>query len=43
MENLLLSNSCVNCENFTNTSLCDFHKIEVSEIYTCESFENTPS
>lgn len=42
MENLSLSNSCINCENFTKTSLCDFHKIAVSEKYTCEEFENSP-
>ena len=39
MKALNLSNSCVNCDNFTKASLCDFHKIEVSEKYTCDSFE----
>ena len=43
MENLSLSNSCVNCENFTKTSLCGIHKIEVSEKYTCDSFETNPA
>ena len=43
MDNLSLSNSCVNCENFTNLSRCDFHKIEVSEKYTCDFFENSPA
>ena len=43
MENLYLSNSCINCENFTNLSRCDFHKIEVSEKFTCESFEQIPA
>jgi len=42
MENLSLSNSCVNCENLKNNSICDFHKITVSEKYTCEEFENNP-
>jgi|MGYP000046766556 hypothetical protein len=42
MENLSLSNSCVNCENLKNNSICDFHKIAVSEKYTCEEFENNP-
>ena len=40
MENLNLSNSCVNCENLLTNSLCGLHKIEVSEKYTCDSFEN---
>ncbi len=43
MENLSLSNSCVNCENYTKASLCGFHKIPVSEKYTCEDFENNPA
>ena len=40
MKNLNLSNSCVNCENLITNSLCGLHKIEVSEKYTCDSFEN---
>ena len=40
MENLNLSNSCINCENLLTNSLCGLHKIEVSEKYTCDSFEN---
>ena len=40
MENLNLSNSCVNCENLLTNSLCGLHKIEVNEKYTCDSFEN---
>ncbi len=40
MENLNLSNSCINCENLLTNSLCGFHKIEVSEKYTCDNFEN---
>jgi len=39
MENLQLSNSCVNCENILTNSLCSFHKVEVSEKYTCSDFE----
>ena len=39
MENLNLSNSCVNCENILMNSLCSFHNIEVSEKYTCDNFE----
>ncbi len=38
MENLQLSNSCVNCQKLLTNSLCGFHNIEVSEIYTCDSF-----
>ncbi|MDC1492722.1 hypothetical protein N8376_05140 [Flavobacteriaceae bacterium] len=43
MENLSLSNSCINCENLTMNSICDFHKITVNEKYTCEEFENNPA
>ena len=43
MENLSLSNSCINCENLTKNSICDFHKIAVNEKYTCEEFENNPA
>ena len=39
MENLQLSNSCINCDNLLTNSVCSFHKIEVSEKYTCSSFE----
>jgi hypothetical protein len=39
MENLQLSNSCVNCENILTNSLCGFHNVEVSEKYTCTDFE----
>ncbi len=39
MENLNLSNSCINCENILMDSLCKFHNIEVSEKYTCDNFE----
>ena len=39
MENLQLSNSCVNCENILTNSLCSFHNVEVSEKYTCTDFE----
>ena len=43
MENLFLSNSCVNCGNYTKTAQCDFHNIAVNEKYTCEEFENFSS
>ena len=39
MENLQLSNSCVNCENLLMNSICSFHNVEVSEKYTCSNFE----
>ena len=41
MENLSLSNSCVNCQNLIDVTLCGYHKIEVSEKYTCEEFETS--
>ena len=39
MENLQLSNSCINCENLSTNSLCSLHNVEVSEKYTCTNFE----
>ena len=39
MENLQLSNSCINCENLSTNSLCILHNVEVSEKYTCTNFE----
>ena len=39
MENLNLSNSCINCENILMNSLCSLHNVEVSEKYTCENFQ----
>ncbi len=42
MENLSLSNSCVNCENLvSDTKTCGVHKVEVSEKYTCDEFETS--
>ncbi len=39
MENLYLSNSCINCTNLIEDSkTCEIHNIEVSEKYTCEEF-----
>ena len=43
MENLSLSNTCVNCGNLSIDSMCDFHKIPVTEKYTCGEFENNPA
>jgi len=41
MENLNLSNSCINCSNLLiNSKTCEVHKIEVSEKYTCEEFKS---
>ncbi len=42
MKDLLISNSCVNCENISVNSLCSFHNIQVNEKYTCEDFEESP-
>lgn len=40
MENLKMSNSCVNCENLNHTlNKCGVHQVEVSEKYTCDEFE----
>lgn len=40
MDNLKISNSCVNCENLNQPlSRCGIHQIEVSEKYTCDEFE----
>jgi len=40
MENLSLSNSCVNCDNLhVETKTCGVHQVAVSEKFTCESFE----
>ena len=40
MENLKISNSCINCENLDETlKTCGIHKVEVSEKYTCDEFE----
>lgn len=39
MENLELSNSCINCENLLTNYLCSFHNVEVNEKYTCSDFE----
>jgi len=40
MENLKISNSCVNCENLNRTlKTCGIHQVEVSEKYTCDAFE----
>ncbi|CAI8205217.1 MAG: Uncharacterised protein [Flavobacteriaceae bacterium] len=42
MENLSLSNSCVNCDNLhVETKTCGVHQVAVSEKFTCESFEVT--
>jgi hypothetical protein len=40
MENLKISNSCVNCGNL-NQSLktCGIHQVEVNEKLTCDEFE----
>ena len=42
MKELLLSNSCINCENISVNSLCSFHNIKVTEKYTCADFEESP-
>jgi len=39
MENLSLSNSCINCVNHTE-SRCSVHQIEVTASNTCGSFTN---
>jgi len=40
MENLKISNSCINCDNLNHTlKTCGIHQVEVSEKYTCDEFE----
>ena len=39
MENLQLSNSCINCENMSTNSLCSLHNVEASEQYPSTNFE----
>jgi hypothetical protein len=34
-----LGNSCVNCENLMEGSICRIHGVKVSDSYTCDSFE----
>ena len=34
-----LSNSCPNCDHFTNDGFCRHHKTEVSAKHTCDSFD----
>ena len=39
MENLTLSNSCLDCLNINeDTNECGIHEIQVSEKYTCNDF-----
>ena len=38
MENLSVSNSCVNCLNIDDQKKCAVHDIIVSEKFTCEDF-----
>ncbi len=40
MENLKISNSCVNCDNLNHTlKICGIHQVEVNVKYTCDEFE----
>ena len=34
-----IGNSCGNCDNLTNNHQCGVHEVQVSESYTCDSFE----
>ncbi len=34
-----LGNSCVNCDNLTETSRCKVHEVIVNDNYTCDNFE----
>ena len=38
MENLSVSNSCVNCSNINELKKCSVHDIIVNEKFTCEEF-----
>jgi len=37
MENIMLSNSCVNCINLEENK-CSVHQVEVSAANTCDTF-----
>lgn len=39
MENLLASNSCVNCKNISEENKCNVHSVAVNEKYTCNDFD----
>ena len=39
MENLSVSNSCVNCSNLNNDFKCEVHSLIVNEKYTCNDFD----
>ncbi|GEQ85122.1 hypothetical protein ULMS_06300 [Patiriisocius marinistellae] len=34
-----LGNSCTNCENLVDGMNCKIHGVQVSDSYTCDSFE----
>ena len=38
MENLSVSNSCVNCSNINIDFKCEVHSLIVNEKYTCNDF-----
>lgn len=38
MDNLSVSNSCVNCSNINEQKKCSVHEIIVNEKFTCEEF-----
>ncbi len=38
MQNLSISNSCVNCKNMNEQNKCSLHEILVNEKYTCDGF-----
>ena len=39
MENLIASNSCVNCSNINTDFKCEVHSLIVNEKYTCNDFD----
>ena len=40
MENISLSNSCINCVNLEDNK-CSIHHVEVSAANTCDTFTTT--
>jgi len=34
-----LGNSCLNCENLMANEMCKLHLVQVTNSYTCDSFE----
>lgn len=40
MDQLKMSNSCLNCENIQESNECKVHNIKVDLKYTCDAFDS---